>query len=72
MADTWKILTVTEVARELEVAAETVRAWEKSGRLHVLARTAAGTRLFLKSEVERFAKSRSQDVSHNPAGSKIL
>jgi DNA-binding transcriptional MerR regulator len=52
-----QLLTVGDVARELDVAAETIRLWERLGKLHA-ERTASGIRLFRRDDVERFAKER--------------
>jgi len=51
-------LTSTDAANALSMSANGVRAAANSGRLTVAARTPGGVRLFLRSEVERFAKSR--------------
>ena len=50
-------LSVTGAAKILDVAAQTVRDWERRGRLHAL-RTEKGTRIFRRSEVERLASER--------------
>jgi excisionase family DNA binding protein len=50
------ILT-TEAAHILAVSAETVRLWERAGRLPAL-RTSGGVRLFDRRDVERLARER--------------
>ena len=51
------LLFTTEVSRILSVSAETVRSWERRGILPAL-RTAAGVRLFKRSDVEDVARKR--------------
>jgi excisionase family DNA binding protein len=48
-------MTPSQVARMLNVSADTVRAWADSGRLDCI-RTSAGHRLFKRDEVEAFAR----------------
>ena len=45
-------MTVSEVARELDIAAETVREWADSGKLP-MRRTAGGIRVFERAAIER-------------------
>jgi len=45
-------MTVSEVARELDIAAETVREWADSGKLP-MRRTAGGIRVFERADIER-------------------
>lgn len=52
-----QFLTVGDVARRLDVAAETVRLWERLGKLQA-ERTASGMRLFRREDVERVARER--------------
>jgi DNA-binding transcriptional MerR regulator len=52
-------LTVGDVARALDVAAETIRLWDRLGKLPATVRTESGIRLFRREDVERFAKERS-------------
>jgi excisionase family DNA binding protein len=54
--DTAPLLTA-EVARILGVSSDTVRLWERAGRLSAL-KTASGVRLFAKHDVEQFARER--------------
>lgn len=63
-------LTVSTVARILNAASETVRAWERAGKLPAI-RTASGVRLFLAVDVERFAIQRARAVQgqQNPVSS---
>ena len=51
------ILTVSEAARALEVAGQTVRQWADTGKL-AAQRTASGQRLFRKADVERLRRER--------------
>jgi DNA-binding transcriptional MerR regulator len=55
---TTSYMTVGSVSRFCGVSPELVRAWAAQGRLRVAARTESGTRLFLRSDVERLAKDR--------------
>lgn len=50
-------LLTSEVSKILGIAEATVRAWERSGRLHAV-KTLRGTRLFDRHEVERVALER--------------
>lgn len=50
-------LLTGDVARILQVSAETVRLWERIGRLHAL-KTDRGVRLFDRRDVEALASAR--------------
>ena len=50
-------LTVSEAARELDVAAQTIRTWADSGMLPN-ARTAGGQRIFQRADIDRFLAAR--------------
>lgn len=52
-----EFLMTSAVARLLGVAQSTVIAWSNQGQLRAI-RTENGRRLFLRSDVERFAKQR--------------
>jgi excisionase family DNA binding protein len=52
-----ELLLTNEVAQLLGVSPETIRLWERLGRLPAL-RTAGGMRLFDRGAVERFAEQR--------------
>ena len=52
-----KLLTVGDVARALGVAPETIRLWERLGKLPAQ-RTASGMRLFRWEDVERMRTER--------------
>ena len=52
-----EVLTVSEAARELKVAAQTVRNWVDRGKLPAL-RTSGGTRIFQRVDVERVQQER--------------
>jgi excisionase family DNA binding protein len=47
-------LSVNGAAKILNIAAQTVREWERRGRLHAL-RTETGTRIFSRFDVEQLA-----------------
>lgn len=50
-------LTVSEAAKALGVAPDTVRWWTRTGRLDAI-RTETGVRFFRRSDVERLFESR--------------
>ena len=52
-----KVMTVSEAARELDVAAQTVREWADAGKLPV-ERTSGGMRLFRRQDVEHIGRER--------------
>lgn len=54
---------ISEAARILAIAPETVRAWEKTGRLRAV-RIGRGIRLFNREDVERIARERSTSPEH--------
>jgi excisionase family DNA binding protein len=62
------LLLTNEAARILEVSPQTVRLWERSGRLPAI-RTSSGTRLFDSAKVERLREERQRQrrVSTQPA-----
>jgi DNA-binding transcriptional MerR regulator len=69
-----QLLTVGDVARRLGIAAETVRLWERLGKLPVAERTASGMRLWNGADVERLrrarevkAGARARAKAHSPA-----
>ena len=51
------LVMTTEAARLLGVAADTVRAWERLGRLRAI-KTGRGVRLFSRDDVQRLAAQR--------------
>lgn len=51
------LLTVGDAAKVAGVAAETIRLWERLGKLPAM-RTASGLRLFNRADVEQFARRR--------------
>ena len=57
MQATSSLLLTSEVARLIGVAPETVRVWERTGRL-AAAKTSSGVRLFARADVERLARER--------------
>ena len=52
-----EVLTVSEAARELDVAAQTIREWADRGKLPAI-RTSGGQRLFQRADVERVRQER--------------
>lgn len=67
------ILT-TEAARILHVSAETIRHWERVGKLPAT-KTAGGVRLFERRDVERLARERRArqfDGQRTPASARSL
>jgi DNA-binding transcriptional MerR regulator len=59
-------LLTSEVARILDVSPETVRLWERLGRLPAL-KTKHGVRLFDQRDVEQFAREREERRSASDA-----
>ena len=51
------LLTVTDVAHRLGISSESVRSYERHGKLRAL-KTAGGMRLFEIADVENFARER--------------
>jgi excisionase family DNA binding protein len=51
------LLTTSDAARQLGIAANTLRVWERTGRLPAI-RTASGVRLFARADVDRIAAER--------------
>lgn len=51
-------MTTSEVARYCGVAASTVIAWDRDGKLRAKERTQGGMRLFLLADVRAFVKKR--------------
>lgn len=51
------LVFTSEAARLLEVSPETVRLWERAGKLTAL-RVSGGVRLFERSEIEKVARER--------------
>jgi DNA-binding transcriptional MerR regulator len=56
-AEAGELLLTNHAARILEVSPQTIRAWERAGRLKAL-KTASGVRLFARTDVEALAKDR--------------
>ena len=54
-----ELLTVSHAARALKVAANTVRLWERQGKLPVL-RTTSGVRLFDRRDIDRLIAARAK------------
>lgn len=55
------------VARELGIAVETLRLWERTGKIASARRTAGGRRLYTREEVERIRVIRQQAQSPRDA-----
>ena len=53
------LLLTGEAARVLDVSADTIRLWERTGRLPAV-KTARGVRLFDRRDIERLARERAQ------------
>ena len=60
------LLLTTEAAQILKVSPETVRLWERNGRLPAL-KTSRGVRLFNRFDVERLRDARSVARNATPA-----
>ena len=61
-------MTTNDVAKLLNVAPDTVRSYERTGRLAAL-RTTSGVRLFHRGDVEQFlAKRKEAEVKEAPCG----
>ena len=52
-----ELLTVSHAARALQVAANTLRLWERQGKLPAL-RTTSGVRLFDRRDIDRLIAER--------------
>ena len=55
------LVSTSRAARILNVAPETVRSWERSGRLRAI-KTMDGTRVFLLADVEALRRQRAADI----------
>jgi excisionase family DNA binding protein len=64
-----EFLFTTQVAQILKVSAETVRAWERRGRLPAI-RTAIGVRLFSREDVERLALEKGRALTVQPSNAE--
>ena len=51
-----KLLTIQQVARALNVHTETLRRWDKSGKLKAVRLGSRGDRRYRKKEVEKYLK----------------
>jgi DNA-binding transcriptional MerR regulator len=47
-----ELISAGPVARELEIAVETLRLWERTGKIPVARRSTDGRRLYTREEVE--------------------
>ena len=54
-----------EVARSLGVSVETLRYWERVGKIDPPARTTRGTRIFTAAQVESIRQSREESAGKN-------
>ena len=59
-----EILSTSTAARELSVAAQTVRLWERIGKLPAV-KTTDGRRLFFRSDIEKLKRERAAQVCAN-------
>jgi excisionase family DNA binding protein len=59
--------TVSSAARLMGVSGDSIRLWERSGRLPAI-RTAGGVRLFAQADLERLARERAARREQRPEG----
>jgi excisionase family DNA binding protein len=71
MLNDTRLLLTNEVARILDVSPDTVRLWERVGRLPAL-KTPGGVRLFAQRDVEQLALERSAHRGESAAGRRRL
>jgi excisionase family DNA binding protein len=64
-----EILTVSEAARSVGVAASTIILWERNGKLPAQ-RTETGLRIFLRADVERLVAQRKAFTARKQLGSE--
>jgi DNA-binding transcriptional MerR regulator len=64
MSPETELLTAGDIARERGVSPDTVRGWERSGKLATAARTPGGVRLFNREAVQQFFDQRAQSQTH--------
>jgi excisionase family DNA binding protein len=57
------LILTSEAARLLGISAQSVRQWERTGRLRA-AKTAGGVRLFSRSDVEQMRRSIDEQQRH--------
>jgi DNA-binding transcriptional MerR regulator len=57
------VVSTSAVARELQVAENTIRSWERRGLLVPFTRLATGMRLYLRSDVERVRELRAAEAT---------
>lgn len=55
-----KLLTIHQVAEALKVHTETLRRWDKSGKLKAVRLGPRGDRRYRKEEVEKYLKGKSR------------
>jgi len=71
MSQTSNLLFTGEAARILSVSGETVRLWERAGRIHAM-KIGAGIRVFERSEIERLAAVRGRPHSADSLTAETL
>lgn len=54
------------VARELGIAVETLRLWERTGKIASARRTSGGRRLYTRAEVDRIRRERESRLAGSP------
>ena len=60
-------LKITEAAKYLGVSANTLRNWEKAGKINVIRHPINGYRLFIKAELENLLfQARNKGLPRNP------
>jgi len=63
-----QLLESGPVARELGIAVETLRHWERTGKIACARRTVGGRRLYSREEVERIRRVREARLGPLPRG----
>src|SRR5437773_2550504 len=65
-----ELLTTASSARIVGVVPDTVRLWQRLGKIRAAFVTPTGVRLYRRSECERLARARSQCARRRKAGKK--
>jgi DNA-binding transcriptional MerR regulator len=58
------LILSSEAARIAQVSVQSIRQWERTGRLRAIAKTSSGLRVFSRADVEQIAREREQ--RHEP------
>ncbi len=61
-----QFISTGPVARELGVAVETLRLWERTGKIAVARRTSDGRRLYTREDVDRIRRERAARLAGSP------